>query len=224
MAGTADETGEPASVCDPPPVEGVDGSISVDEGMAGIPVDPHDVLVFQACTIASTDTDAQTTTLTLACDDGVHALEVVSSSAFGFDTAGDFELGVIQTRTVMGFMDQLVTLRRADGELVLAGGWSPWAPNDPRIQAGFFAPFTIAVEADVCSPEPPDPEDDCEIEQRQALRFTLAGESLDVYDGNATLLSPWALVVGRAVQYLEIECADVPETFYRWVVVPAISD
>jgi len=224
---TADDTGtgDPASVCDPQPVEGIAAEIRLDGGTAPVPAPPATPYVFTACTISSSSDAGQVFTFELDCADGGHTLEVTTSTGLYFDTAGELELAVIQTFSTLGGEDQLVTLRRADGQLVLAGGRSPVAPDGSAVPADFFAPLDVALVPDVCAVDA-GPSDGCFTEERQALRFMLGGDSVEVYDRGSGALATFALVVAIAMRYGvdESECSDVPETWYEWVVVPPIPD
>lgn len=87
----------------------------------------------------------------------------------------------------------------------------------------FFAPLGVELLPDVCDLEDPPGGnflEPCFTVQRQALRFTLAGESLDVYDHGVDTLPPYALAVQTAELRHDITCTDTNDTWYSWLVAP----
>lgn len=209
------------SVCDPQPELDVVGWVLVDDGNlpAERPLNPY----VYACTIAEWLEGGGTVSLSLACEDGGHMLVLGTSTGISFDTTGDFVLSVIHSAATFGGGDQLVTLRRAGGELVLAGASTPWRPDHGQIPADFFAPLGVELLPDVCDLEdPPDGNflEPCFTVQRQALRFTLAGQSLDVYDHGVDTLSPYDLAVQTAELRHDVTCTDTAVTWYSWLAAP----
>jgi hypothetical protein len=126
--------------------------------------------------------------------------------------------------TIFPSLDVLGAPRcRAGGELVLAGATTPWPPGHAEIPADFFAPLGVALLPDVCGLEdPPDGSfiEPCFTVQRQALRFSLAGQSLDVYDHGVDQLSPYALAVETAELRHDVTCTDTNDSWYSWVAAP----
>lgn len=218
--------GTPDSVCDPQPMEAVAAWVVVDGG--ALPMDPVPEPYVYACTIAGSIEGAGFHTLELACDDGPHTLEIGTSVGIWFDQTGDFVLSVIQSQSTFRGTDVLVTLRRADGELVLAGATTPWPPDLDAVPADFFDPLAITLLAEVCPLEPPPPGgnfiDTCYTVQRQALRFELQGRARDVYDHGVDQLSPYVLLVQHAEQRHDVTCSDISDRWYSWVAVPPIPD
>jgi len=215
------------SVCDPQPMPDVVAWVSVDGAEPPIDVgtDPYDY----TCTIADAVVSEDLLTLVLACADGEHTLDIGTSVELLFDTGGDFVLSVIYSQDTFRGGDQLVTLRRADGELVLAGATTPWTPGRAgSVPADFFAPLDVSLLPDVCEIEAPWDDgsfiEPCYTLQRQALRFSLAGRSVDVYDHGVDQLSPYVLMVERAELHHDITCTDIGDRWYSWVAGPPIPD
>jgi len=216
------------SVCDPQPVSDVVAWVMVDGG--ALPVDagtdPYDYV----CTIADGVESADLLTLVLACADGEHTLEIGTSVDLVFDAGGDFVLSVIYSQDTWRSSDQLVTLRRTGGELVLAGASSPWPPDlAGSVPTDFFDPLEVTLLPDVCEIEAPWEEGSefiapCYTLQRQALRFSLAGRAVDVFDHGVDELSPYALVVENAEYHHDIVCTDTGDRWYSWVAGPPIPD
>jgi hypothetical protein len=219
-------TGDPPSVCDPQPMPDVVAWVSVDGGAT--PPDGSTEPVVHACTIAGFEEGPQVVFLALDCDDGAHTLDIGTSVGIWFDTTGEFVLSVIHSNATWRAGDQLVTLRRVGGELVLAGASTPWAPDLDEVPADFFAPLSIVLLPDVCRLEPPWDGGNfiapCYTEQRQALRFGLDGQVVDVYDRGVDQLSPYILLVQNAERYHDITCTDTSDRWYSWVAVPPILD
>ncbi|MCX4244716.1 hypothetical protein [Paraliomyxa miuraensis] len=218
-------TGEPPSVCDPQPMMGVVSSVLFDAG--ALPPEPLANPYAYTCIIDDWLEGEALLTLALACEDGDHVLAIGSSVGIWFDSRGEFVVTVIHSAQTWGAEDQLVTLRRADGSLVLAGASTPWPPDFEQVPSDFFAPLSIGLLPDVCEVEPPyeggfvPP---CFRIQRQALRFELAGETVDVYEHGADQLSPYVLLVERAELRHDVTCTDTQGRWYSWVAVPPIPD
>ncbi len=226
--GTVDDssTGEPASVCDPQPMDIV-ASVSFDGG--ALPEDPLANPYTYDCTIATWTEGDAAVTLELECVDGDHTLVLGTSVGVWFDKAGDFVVTVFHSNDTFGGEDQLVTLRRTDGELVLAGASTPWAPDHAELPPDFFAPLSITRLADVCEVEPLAPDGGnfvapCFAVERQALRFALQGEALDVYDHGVDQLPPYILAVQHAERRHDITCTDIGDTWFSWVAAPPLPD
>lgn len=208
-----------------PPMDGVVAGVLVDGGAwpdAGS--GPPDTLPYVfTCTIAGSAEDVDLLTLQLACVDGEHTLAIGTSVGLAFDTSGDFVLTVLYDAENPFIGGQMVTLRRADGELVLAGaqGWPP--PDGTSVPDGFFDPLAVTVIADRCEIEPPGP-DECAATERQALAFFYEGDIAEVYDRGVDQLGPYVLLVARAVQYHDVECTDAVEHVYSWLAAPPIPD
>ena len=125
-------------------------------------------------------------TLSLTCADGPH--EVRFQSGFvpsGFSSA-PLELTVHWTQATFGGGDVLVVLRDA-GQVVLAGSRGPLLAGRGDVPPDLWAPLSVELLPDVCDIEPEVPGDSgfiapCFQIQRQALRFSLDGTSVDVYD------------------------------------------
>lgn len=210
--------------CEPP----------VDDVVAGVLADggswpdsgsgPPDTLPYvYACTIADWVEDVDLLTLQLSCVDGEHTLEIGTSVGLAFDTSGDFVLSVLYHAEVPFIGGQQVTLRRADGELVLAGGQGWLAPDGSSVPADFFDPLDPIVLTDRCEIEPPGP-DECGSVERQALRFTHDAGFIEVYDRGVDQLGPYVLLVAQAVRYHDITCTDAAEQLYAWLAAPPIPD
>jgi hypothetical protein len=218
--------GKPPWACDPPPMLGTVAWVSFDGGE--LPAGPVTEPYVYGCTIAGWEPGAALVTLALACEDGEHTLEIGSSAGIWFRDAGDFVLSVVHSDASFGSQDQLVTLRRADGELVLAGASTPWPPDFEGVPADFFAPLEISLLTDVCPLEPP-PDgtmfvDRCFTLERQALRFSLEGRTVEVYDHGVDQLAPYIVAVQDAEQRHDIRCTDTSEQWYSWVAAPTIPD
>jgi hypothetical protein len=221
-SATADEasSGEPPSVCEPPPEEGLAAYATFDDD-DDPPLDAPDGNPYTYdCQIAEASEDAGQLTLAFVCDDGEHSLVIDAMPAVLFDTTGDFQLSVMYTKLVYGFRDFLLTLRRADGELVLVVGQSPLPPEDATVPVGFFDPFAVSVLTDVCSVEPFD-EEDCGAKQRQALRFEHDDDMVEIHDGRQGELASYVIVVDEAYLLHDISCGDAPERYYSWLISPA---
>lgn len=210
--------------CEPP----------LDDVVAGVLVDggswpdsgsgPPDTLPYvYACTIADWAEDVDLLTLQLSCADGEHTLEIGTSVGLAFDMTGDFVLTVLYSTQWPFIGGQMVTLRRADGELVLAGAQGLHAPDEPQVPDGFFDPLVPTVLVDRCEIEPPGP-DACASVERQALRFVHDGSAVEVYDRGVDQLGPYVLLVAQAVRYHDITCTDAAEQLYAWLAAPPIPD
>lgn len=219
-------TGEPPSVCDPQPMPDVLAWVVVD-ARGDVPVPPSTDPLSYTCTITDVQDGGGVATIELLCTDGPHTLDVGTSVGIWFDPAGELVLSVIYSQATFKGGDQLVTLRRSDGELVLAGANTPWSPDDERIPTDFFDPLEITTLSDACPIEPPADAgfvDPCYTVQRQALRFALEGEHVDVYDQGADQLSSYVLLVQYAQRFHDVQCTDTPGQWYAWVAVPPIPD
>lgn len=213
------------SVCDPQPLVDVVAWVSVDAG--AIPGDVLENPYVYACTLVDWQEGGGGVSLSLSCADGGHTLDLGTSTGIWFDTSGDFVLSVIHSNATFGADDQLVTLRRADGELVLAGASTPWAPDHASVPVDFFAPLDVTLLPDVCRIEPPwegDFIEPCFTVQRQALRFSLDGQALDVYDHGVDQLPPYVLSVEHAELRHDVTCTDVSSQWYSWLAAPPIPD
>lgn len=226
--GTADDTstGEPPSVCEPQPVDLV-AWVSFDGGV--LPEQPLANPYVYDCTITDWIEGDALLTLELSCLDGDHTLALGTSVGVWFDKAGDFVVTVFHSDDTFGSEDQLITLRRADGELVLAGASTPWSPDHAALPPDFFAPLVITLLADVCDVEPLPPDGGgfvapCFAVERQALRFDLQGQVVEVHDHGVDQLPPYILAVQHAEQRHDIMCTDTGGTWYSWVAVPPILD
>lgn len=185
---------------------------------------PPDTLPYvYACTIADWAEDVDLVTLRLSCVDGEHTLEIGTSVGLVFDTGGDFLLSVLFSEEWAPGSGQIVTLRRADGELVLAGAQGRQPPDGSNVPDDFLDPLAPTVIANVCEIEPPGP-DGCGSVERQALRFRHDGSTADVYDRGVDQLGPYVLLVEQAVQLHDITCTDAAEHLYAWIAAPPIPD
>ena len=215
------------SVCDPQPMPDVVAWVSVDGG--ALPVDAGTDPYSYVCTIVASSAAGELLSYALDCADGEHTLEVGTSAGMWFGTEGDFVLSVIYSQDTWRSSDQLVTLRRVGGELVLAGASTPWPPDlAGSVPDDFFDPLEVTLLPDVCEIEEPwdggnflEP---CYTLQRQALRFSLEGQGVDVYDHGSDQLSPYLLVVENAEHHHDIECTDTGERWYSWVAGLPIPD
>jgi hypothetical protein len=210
-------------MCDPPPMPGVVAWISVDGRARSTRPETH----AYACTIADWEDGPSQVTLALECADGPHTLEVGTPAGIWFDAEGDFVLTVVHSGATFEGADVLATLRRADGSLVLAGASTPWPPDAAAVPEGFFDPLDVALRDDVCPVEPLSGGgfiEACYAVERQALRFGLGGEALDVYDHGVDQLPPFILAVQHAEQRHQLTCSDTPDRWYSWVAVPPLLD
>jgi len=217
--------GRPESACDPQPMPGLRAGVSVDGG--ALPEGPLTNPYVYTCTIDSWQDEGLYYSFALACADGEHTLDVHASVDIWFDTTGELVLSVIHSDDTWEGGDQLATLRRAGGELVLAGASTPWPPDDEQIPPDFFAPLGVTLLADACPLEPPPNSDfltPCYTLERQALRFTLDGASVDVYDRGVDQLAPYILAVEAAEHHHDIMCTDIGERWYSWIAVPPVLD
>jgi hypothetical protein len=188
---------------------------------------PSDTPYVFSCTIANWTEEGDVLSLDLACADGPHLLEIISSVGIWFDSAGDFVLTVLQAGSTFEGIDQLVTLRRPGGELVLAGAYTPWVPGHEAIPPDFYDPYQVTLLDEVCNVDPP-PDGDflepCYSVERQALRFSSERYSADVYDHDVDQLGPYVAIVQYAEQRHDLSCTDIPGTWYQWMLVPVIPD
>jgi hypothetical protein len=213
------------SVCDPQPIPDVVAWVSVDVG--AVPAGPLANPYVYACTITDWQEGSGAVSLSLECADGGHTLDIGTSTGIDFDTSGDFVLSVIYSNSTFGGNDQLVTLRRAGGELVLAGASTPWPPDHEEIPGNFFAPLDVVLLPDVCGIELPwdggfvGP---CFTVQRQALRFTSERVALDVYDHGVDQLPQYAIAVETAELRHDVTCTDTPSQWYSWLATTPIPD
>lgn len=205
--------------CDPP-MRGVLGWISVDGG-AG-PDDPMPEPYVYECTIPDWTEESSLYSFALSCADGPHTLEIASSVGIWFDTAGDFLLSVTYSNDFES-SNRLVALRRADGELVLAGA-STSSPEEAT--SDFFEPLAVSLVEGLCPIDPP--EDvflgPCYSVERQALTFILDTAVEQVFDHGVGELSPYVVIVQHAEQRHDLTCSDIPDAAYTWIVVPPIPD
>ncbi|MCA9712329.1 MAG: hypothetical protein KDK70_41215, partial [Myxococcales bacterium] len=217
--GSEGTTGEPESVCDPQPQD-VHAGIEVDDGE---PPDfrPTSPLVYVDCMAEPLSRQGDAYTLSLTCADGPH--EVRFQSGFvpsGFSSA-PLELTVHWTQATFGGGDVLVVLRDA-GQVVLAGSRGPLLAGRGDVPPDLWAPLSVELLPDVCDIEPEVPGDSgfiapCFQVQRQALRFSLDGTSVDVYDHGMGELGPLWVTVEHAEQRHEIACTDTSSRWYQWV-------
>lgn len=207
------------------PVDGVVAWVLADGGSwpdrGGGPPDTQPYVY--TCTIADWAEAVDLLTLQLSCTDGAHTLEIGTSVGLAFDTSGDFVLAVLYSEDFLAGGGQMITLRRASGELVLAGAQGRHAPDEVQVPDGFFDPLAPTVLADRCDIEPPGP-DECAAVERQALRFPYDGGVVEVYDHGVDQLGPYVLLVEQAVQYHDITCTDAAERLYSWIAAPPLPD
>lgn len=207
------------------PVDGVVAWVLADGGSwPDSDSGPPDTLPYvYTCTIADWAEDVDLLTLRLSCLDGGHTLEIGTSVGLAFETSGDFVLSVLYGEGFPAGGGQMVTLRRASGELVLAGAQGRHAPDAAQVPAGFFDPLAPTVLADRCDVEPAGP-DECAAVERQALRFSYDGGGVEVYDHGVDQLGPYVLLVEQAVRYHDITCTDAVDQLYAWLAAPPIPD
>lgn len=209
------------ATCDVP-VRDVVAWISVDDGAT--PPEPVREPYVYDCTITDWSESGTLLSLALDCADGPHTLDVVASTGIWFDQAGDFTLSVIHSGATFEGGDQIVTLRRADGELVLAGASTPWRPEAAGIPFDFFDPLVVSLVDDICPIEAPPEGEPCYAVERQALRFLTELDVVEVYDHGAEQLPPWVLLVQHAEERHDVTCSDISNTWYSWVAVPPVLD
>lgn len=217
--------GEGESVCDPQPVPDVTAWVSFDLG--SLPPEPFENPSSYACTIIGWQEAAGYVGIELSCADGGHSIELGTSTGIWFDTSGDFVVSVIYSDATFGGGDVLVTLRRADGELLVAGATTPWTPDHPSVPAGFFDPLDVTLLADVCPVEEPWGGDflgPCFTVERQAIRFARDGRSVDVYDRGVDQLTPYVVSVQTAELRHDVTCTDTSDQWYSWLAAPTVPD
>jgi hypothetical protein len=198
-----------------PPMPDVRAGITVDDGALPADVGP-DPYVY-TCTIADVLGSGDTYTLTLACADGPHTLEV-ASGALMVGTGDDVVLSVIHGNATFKGGDLFVTLHRADGDLMIAGASTPWPPGDDGLPPDFFDPLVVTVVEGVCPIEPSsDGGEPCYGVERQALRFATARDVVEVYDHGTGSIGPHLLRVQHAEQRHDVTCSDVDGTWYSWL-------
>lgn len=209
---TETDTDGPASVCDPQPEE-VEAGILVD----GIPSwdHPHTELD-TSCVVTFVGTVGPALHIGLACDDGAHTIDIADIGELDV-LAGDIvELSIFIDAP--WWANVYVALRK-DGELVLAAVDAdelPGADDGFHPAADFFAPLDIAVLHEVCPAEPEDVEpcnficQGCTRDRRLALAFIEDGEAEVVFDRGTGQLGDSAIVVGHALEHVEVFCTDTP--------------
>ncbi len=216
-------TGEPESVCDPQPQE-IFAHVTVDDGQP--PEQPaQNPYVYVDCMVddfSGIDVGDDMYSLQLTCADGPHEVRFRSSILPERPSSGPLELTVHWSSSSFGGEDVLVVLRD-EGDVVLAGGFSPLLPGDDEVPLDFMAPLSVERLTGVCGIEPEEEHESgfidssCFLTERQALRFTLGGATSDVYDhGRGEVGALWV-----AVQYAEhrheFTCTDISERWYQWV-------
>jgi hypothetical protein len=195
--------------------------ITVDGGAR--PADPMPEPYVYECTITDWTEDSSLYSFELACADAPHTLEIASSVGIWFDTAGDFLLSVSYSGSFSESSSRLVALRRADGELVLAGASTP---SLPEATSDFFEPLEVSIADGLCPIEPGVDGflGSCYDVERQALTFILDRDVEQVFDHGVGQLPPYVVIVQFAEQRHDLTCSDIPDAEYSWIAVPPIPD
>ncbi|MCA9711470.1 MAG: hypothetical protein KDK70_36870 [Myxococcales bacterium] len=216
-------TGEIESVCDPQP-QPLLANIEIDEG---VPPDdpPLNPYVYADCELddySGLSGEDRTITLALTCADGPHEIRF-QSSRFWPDAPveGPLELSVYWTLDLFAGAGVQVVLRQGSN-LRLAGGRGPYLPGDGDIPSDWGAPLSVELLPGVCEIEPESSgttivEPPCFRVERQALRFTLDDDTVDVYDHGRGEVGLLQVAVQYAEQHHEFQCMDAAPSWYQWV-------
>ncbi len=222
--GETTEGEGPASVCDPQP-EAIAHVLYLDPDreIAGGEV----IEVDTTCTVTAIASAAGIYSISLACDDGDHELDVLD--------LGPIDLMVGQVVTLRAhdcvpwWRQTFVVLSRED-TMIIAGMSAEGLPGKAHQynpDAAFFDPLAIEIVPDVCRPEPSPDEDcgaficpeGCTQDERQVLRFTNSDGSTDVYDHGTGSLGNLQIGVGTAELHVQVFCTDTASAMYRFVTM-----
>ncbi len=218
---TDSDTEGPESVCDPQPEE-VEAGILVD-GTPSWDL-PHTELD-TSCIVTFVGSVGPALHLGLACDDGAHTIDVADVGELDVIAGDIVELSIFVD--VPWWANVYVALRK-DGELVLAAVDAdelPGADDGLHPAADFFAPLDIAVLHEVCPAEPEDVEpcnficQGCTRDRRLALAFIEDGDAEVVFDRGTGQLGDTAIVVGHALEHVEVFCTDTPGWRFDFVAL-----
>jgi hypothetical protein len=219
---TETDTEGPESACNPQP-EDVEAGVLVD----GMPSWEHDHTELEvSCVVTWVGSLGPALHLGLACDDGAHTIDV--SDIGGFDVvAGD--IVDLSLYIDVPFWANVYVALRKDGEIVLAAVDADSLPgeedDDGHPPHDFFAPLDLVVLHEVCPEEPEDPEPcnfvchGCTRDRRLAIAFVDDGEAEVVFDHGTGQAGDLAIVVGHAVEHVEISCTDIPGWRFGFVAL-----
>jgi hypothetical protein len=226
---TGDSTGgEPPSVCDPQP-EGAPFWLAVDWDEAD-PFLRETVELDVGCVVSSLASADGILSVGLDCDDAAHTLDVADLGPIDLVVGDTVTLRVHDSQP---WWRQVHVVMLRNGAVVVAGMTAESLPEGAGgafSPAGtFFEPLGVAVEPDVCDPEPL-PEDDpegcmflcppvCTQDERQALLFSSGNQSQVVYDGGFGSVDGLALAVGTARAHVQVLCSDTPSARYRFLAM-----
>jgi hypothetical protein len=219
---TETDTDGPESACNPQP-EDVESGVLVD----GIPSWEHEHTELEvSCVVTWIGSLGPALHLGLACDDGAHTIDV--SDIGGIDVvAGD--IVDLSLYIDVPFWANVYVALRKDGELVLAAVDADALPGEEddggHPSHEFFAPLDLIVLHEVCPEEPEDPEPcnfvchGCTRDRRLAITFVDDGEADVVFDHGSGQAGDLAIVVGHAVEHVEISCTDTPAWRFGFVAL-----
>jgi hypothetical protein len=221
--------GEPASVCDPQPMDVGPFAIGLDYDPEE-PLLDHTVELDVTCTVATITSSFDELSIDLDCEDALHVLDVS-----GFELV-DLAVGDVVTLRAFDvqpwWRETFVALLRND-QVIVAGMNGSMLPSGAGSSYGppgtFFDPLGIEVVPNVCRPEPrPEPDDEpcdfictdpCYQVERQALELESGGRSIVVYDANVGSVDGLQIGVESAHTRVNVQCADTASAWYRFVVV-----
>jgi hypothetical protein len=203
--------------CDPPPPMPVMLEFTVDG-------ETHaDVDLETPCRVASVTGEAVGHVIvTLECGTGGmmehHTIDVAASADLALGFLDGQEVTFRYVSDPIWWVDRWFTIRSRAGLLLVAAvDASGVAPRDVEASE-WYAPVGVRAVGGVCPPAP----DRCGPVERQGIEVVFGGETDLVFDGYATDVGGLASVfvfVALATHYLEMTCDDVPDQFYRAIIV-----